>query len=96
MYIKIHKTSERKIISICDEDLIGKKFEEKDLQLDISERFYKGEKASEEKILKEIKGANYLNIVGKNSINLAIKNKLILRENIIKVKNIPYAISILK
>jgi len=69
MYIKIHKTSERKIISICDEDLVGKKFEQDDLQLDVSERFYKGEKASEEKILKKIKDANYLNIVGKNSIN---------------------------
>jgi len=96
MYIKIHETQERKIISICDEDLIGKTFEEKDLQLKVSERFYKGEKLSEEKILEEIKSADYINLVGKNSINFAIKNKLILKENIIKIQNIPHAISILK
>lgn len=96
MYIKIHKTQERKIISICDEDLIGKKFEEKDLHLDVSEHFYKGEKLPEDKILKEIQDADYINIVGKNSINFAIKNKLILKENIIKIQKIPHAILILK
>ena len=96
MYLKVHKSGERKIIAVCDEDLIGKTFEENDLQLIISERFYKGEKASEDKILEEIKDADYLNIVGKNSIEFGIKNKLILKSNIILIQKIPYAILILK
>ncbi len=54
MLTKIHETEERKIISLCDEDLIGKKFETKDLQLDVSEFFYKGENLDEKKVLEEI------------------------------------------
>jgi len=95
MFIKLHKTPEREIISICDEDILGKKFETEDLQLDIKESFYKGDIYSE-KHLKIVKNADYLNIVGKESINFAIKNNLINKENIMRIKKIPYAISILK
>jgi len=96
MYLKIHSSGERKIIAICDENLIGKTFEEKDLQLQVSERFYKGEKVSEEIILEEIKEADYVNIVGKNSINFGIKNNLISKSNIITIQKIPHTIIILK
>lgn len=96
MLVKIHKTEGRKIVSICDKDLIGKTFEEGDLQIQVSEHFYKGEKVSENKILEEIKDADYLNIVGKNSINFVIKNNFIDKNNIIKIQNIPHTISILK
>ena len=96
MYLKIHSSGERKIIAICDEDLIGKTFEENDLQLQVSERFYKGEKTSESKILEEIKEADYVNIVGKNSINFGIKNNLISKSNIITIQKIPHTILILK
>ena len=83
MYLKIHSSGERKIIAVCDENLIGKTFEEKDLQLQVSKRFYKGEIVNENKILEEIKDADYVNIVGKNSVDFAIKNNLILKSNII-------------
>jgi hypothetical protein len=42
MYVKIHKTENKDIVAVCDEDLLGKKFEEKELILDVSEEFYKG------------------------------------------------------
>ena len=96
MQVKIHKAEGRKIISLCDEDLIGKKFEQDDLQLDVSEYFYKGENLSKEKILEEIKDANSLNIVGKNSIQFALENNLIQKEKIITIKNIPHIIVILE
>ncbi len=96
MLVKIHKAEKRKIVSICDENLIGKTFEEKDLQLKVSERFYKGEKLSENQILEQIKDADYINIVGEESINFMLKNKFIFKSGVIKIQNIPHAISILK
>jgi len=91
MLIKIHKMKDREVISLCDEELIGKKFEEKDLQLEISERFYKGEKLPEEEIVKILKNVDNINIVGKKSVDLALKNKLISKKQIIKIKGIPHA-----
>ena len=96
MIVKMHKAEGRKITSICDEDVIGKKFEDGFLQLDVSEFFYKGENLSEEETLKAARNTDSLNIVGKNSIEFALKNKLICEENIVRIKKIPHAIAILK
>tara|TARA_Y100000310_G_scaffold159627_1_gene159269 strand:- start:30407 stop:30691 length:285 start_codon:yes stop_codon:yes gene_type:complete len=91
MYVKIHRTKDQEIIAICDEDLLGKKFEEGRLMLDVKESFYKGEKKTDEETLEIMKKADILNIVGKKSINLAIKNKIISKDHIIKIKGIPHA-----
>ena len=49
MIVKIHKTRDRrKIIAVCDENLIGKRFEEREMQLDLSSDFYNGELMNEE------------------------------------------------
>lgn len=91
MFAKIHKSGDRNIIAICDEDLIGKKFAEKNLILDITERFYKGEKLNPEQVLELMKDSLNLNIVGEESINIALKNNIIEKESIIKIQGIPHA-----
>lgn len=82
------------IISICDKDLIGKKFEEGKKQLNITERFYKGEIKTEEEITDILKNASNINIVGKESIALALKLKIIDKKEIIKIQGVPHAQSI--
>jgi len=91
MYLKIHKTGTREIVALCDEDLIGKTLEEKNFQLKISERFYKGEELSEDKIIDILKSESNVNIVGENSIKLALKAGIISEESIIKIKGVPHA-----
>lgn len=99
MYIKIHKNQARDIITICDSDLIGKKFSDKyGLHIDVSERFYKGKKVSKEEAFNVVKeGKNNLsifNIVGKKSIDFALKNGAIEKDNMVIIKKIPHAQSI--
>lgn len=92
MITKVHKTPDgRKIVAVCDNDLIGKKFEEKNLQLDLSSSFYNGEEKSEEEIIELIKGSYIVNIVGEKSINLAVKLGIVDKKNVIKIKKIPHA-----
>ena len=50
MIVKIH-TSYRYVVAICDSDLLGKKFEEGQFQLDVKESFFKGEEKPKEKVL---------------------------------------------
>jgi uncharacterized protein len=90
MYVKIHKSKDRNIIAVCDEELIGKSFSEGNLVLDINERFYKGERLNPKHTLELIKDALNLNIVGDKSIALALKNNIIEKENIIKIEGIPH------
>ena len=96
MIVKIHKTQDgKKIVAVCDEELIGKKFKEKSIQLDLSSNFYKGEKKSEEEIIKMFDDAYIVNMVGKNAINLGKKVGIVLENNIIYVQKIPHAQAIL-
>ena len=91
MFVKIHKSVDRHIVAICDEDLIGKEISEGDLNLNITERFYKGDKLSKEKIIEIMKNSINLNIVGKNSIKLALDNNIIEKDSIIEIDKIPHA-----
>ena len=58
---------------------------------EISEYFYKGEKASDEEILIILKTARNINIAGKKAVNFALKNKIIDEDNIITIAGVPNA-----
>lgn len=96
MNIKIIN-SYRVIVAIADSELIGKKFEEEKLQLDVKENFYKSEKnyseTEAEKIIRDmIREDATFNIVGEKSVKAAIKSGLINEEGIGKIQGIPYAL----
>ena len=91
MYVKVHESEARIVVAICDEELIGKKFSEDDKQLEITERFYKGEKKEKEEVTEIMKEATNSNLVGKETIDLALENEIIEKESIITIKNIPHS-----
>ena len=98
MYINIIE-SYRRVVAICDSEILGKKFEEGKKQLDVKESFYKGEtgKKVEEQELLELIGKNKLedatfNIVGEKSIQACIKIGLIGQESVAKISEIPYSL----
>ncbi len=92
IYLKINKTAYNEIVAVCDQNLIGKTFSEKNFKLDVTERFYKGKLMKDREIIKILKDAGNINIVGKESVNLCIKAGIIEKEDIIKIQKIPHAI----
>lgn len=96
MIVKIHKTQEgRKIIAICDKELIGKRFEEGNLQLNLRSDFYNGEEKKEEEIKNLIKDVYIVNLAGEKSIKFGIDMKVVDKKNIIRIKNIPHVQAII-
>jgi len=95
MFVKIIK-SYRDVVAICDSNLIGKKFEEDKFQLDIKESFYKGEEISVEGTIKIMQAMSRedatFNIVGKKSINTALKAGIISEDGVKRIKGIPFAL----
>lgn len=92
MIVKIHKSPDgRKVVAVCDFDLLGKKFSDGKLQLDISNSFYNGEKRTEDSLAKELRRPCSVNIVGEKSIKFFVDRKLIDEKNVIRIKNIPHA-----
>jgi uncharacterized protein len=91
--------SYRDVVAICDSELLGKVFESEKFQLNIKESFYKGEEISEEELFNRIyhlsrEDATF-NVVGKNSINVALKAGIILKEGIKEIQGIPFALVLL-
>jgi len=92
MIVKIHKTPEgRKLVAICDSELLGKKFEEGNLQLDLTADFYKGEEKGVEEVREIIKDAYIVNVVGGESIAFFVKLGIIEQEHVLKVAGVPHA-----
>lgn len=86
----------RDVVAICDKELLGKKFEENEFQLDIKESFYKGNEKKEQEVIEIIKemvaeDATF-NIVGEKSTKAAIKAGLITEDSISKIQSIPFAL----
>jgi hypothetical protein len=98
MLVKIHK-SYRTVVAICDEELIGKKFEQDNKQLDLTSNFFKGEEKTAEEVLDIIEKASYedatFNIIGNKSTDLALKAGIIKPEGIQRIQEIPVALVLL-
>ena len=91
MITKEHITSDnRLILTVCDNEIIGKKFETSELKLDLSSDFYKGKEKTEKEIIKLFEQAYMINLVGQRSVELGLKSKIISKKDIIKIKDIPY------
>lgn len=95
MYIKIHR-SYRNVVAICDAELIGKTFEEGKRQLELRENFYKDKKVQKKELIKMIhdqtKEDATFNIVGEKATETAIEAGIIIKENIVYIQNIPFAL----
>ncbi len=89
-YVKTHKIDGNRIlVAVCDEDLLGKKFAEKGLQLDLTSPFYRGKLMDEKETIEVMKKSYCFNIVGKKIVGLALKEGFVSKANIITIKKIP-------
>ena len=92
MIVKIHKTPDgKKLVAVCDSGLLGKKFEQGNLQLDLTSDFYKGEEKSSEEVKEIIKGAYIVNVVGQESVAFFISLGIIEKGHVLEVGGIPHA-----
>lgn len=89
--IKIFKQGNDILIGACDEELIGKKFKDGKLQIDVSQDFYGGRIISIQTLIQYLKEATIANLVGKNTVDCAIKIGLVDPECVLKIKGIPHA-----
>lgn len=90
MIVKIHERKDGSIVCVVDKELIGKKFEENDLQLDLNSSFYKGEQKSAEEVGDLIRNAYGVNLVGEKTIKLAIDEGIIDENSVKKISGVPY------
>lgn len=98
MLVKIHETY-RKTIAICDEEVLGKVFEEGEKSIDLTGKFFEGESKSEKELEEIVEMGFYEDatfyIVGESSIKFFKSRKLILDGGISKIDGVPIALILL-
>ena len=83
------------VAAVCDSDLLGKKFEEDNKQLDLTSDFYKGEETDDMTVGDTLRNADHANLVGEKAIKLGIQEGIIDESHVKKIADIPYAQAII-
>ncbi len=95
VYLKIHRRNGIDTVACCDELLLSQIFIEGNLKIEINDRFFGGDLLNIDKAGDLLKRASYFNIVGENIINKAIALKILSKEGVKKINNIPMAIKMM-
>lgn len=67
-FLRVHEANGYRIVAICDEEILGMVFKEGEFILDVSPRFYQGDKVEFEKALEVIKNADIAVITGRRIV----------------------------
>ncbi len=88
--LRVIRTQGEVLVVVCDPELLGKKFKQGELKLEIKESFYRGTEASVEECLTALREATIANLVG-SIVWHAVKVGIIESANVIKIQDIPHA-----
>ncbi|MBI4983526.1 DUF424 family protein [Candidatus Woesearchaeota archaeon] len=90
------KTPHGILLVITDANLLGKKHEEENKQLDLANKFYLGEKKNEKEIATLLNTAYILHLTGTKAVELGVKSGLIDKRRTITIRGIPHAEAVLE
>jgi len=89
--VKVFRQGDDLVIGACDEHLLGKKFCNGKLQIDVARHFYDGERVDIKTLKKFLMDATIANLVGKETVKCAIDLGLVHPDCILKIKGVPHA-----
>ncbi|MCD6428623.1 MAG: DUF424 domain-containing protein [Desulfurococcales archaeon] len=95
VYVKVMEVDDvagvRMVVAVCDKELLGKKFSEGEVILDVNKDFFGGFLTDIDEALHYVENAFTAMLVGENIVQEAIKAGLIHPEAVLKVSGVPYA-----
>ncbi|HLC79311.1 MAG TPA: DUF424 family protein [archaeon] len=94
LFCKLHSTQNSTVLACCDEDVLGKNFSDEKYDVSVDEHFYKGEKVGEEQMIELLASSDSINLFGKESVAVAIKQGFISKSDIIRIAGVEHAIII--
>lgn len=90
-WVKVTRTGDHILVAVCDEDLIGKRLMGRGLCVEIREEFYKGRRLGSRDAVETVKCGTVVNLIGNNIVGLAIKQKLVHQDAVMKIAKVAHA-----
>jgi len=78
------------LVSICDEELVGRTVTEGKLKVHLSKDFYSGEVVDKGEALRLIRTCSIVNLAGSRSVSLAVDNRVGTPEAIREIEEVPF------
>jgi len=91
VYLKIYRYEKEVLIAICDCDLMGKRFTEGKLHIEINQDFFGDKKASNREVGEALKSATIANFVGRQCVEYAIELGYVHKENTVVIDGVSCA-----
>ena len=94
MLLRERETPKGTLVSVCDRDRLGETYEDGDVSLEVTEEFYAGEEAIDadrEAIIDALQGATVGNLVGEESVGVAVDAGLIDEDRVLDIDGVQHA-----
>ena len=89
--VKAYRKGAELLVAAADECLLGKTFKSDGLTITVSESFYKGECCDEEGLVNRLQMATMANLVGEETVGIAVKHGIVDGGCIILIGGVPHA-----
>jgi hypothetical protein len=91
MLLNERETDEGLLVSVCDPDVLGETFENGKISLTVDEAFYDGEEADEQAVVDSLARCSVANLVGTDSVALAVEHGFVEEENVLDLEGTRHA-----
>ena len=89
--MRVRESFQHKLVSVCDEALLGKTLIDDKIKFNVSKEFYGGDLVDIKICIEQIKKATMANMVGNDTIKAAITAGLIHEKAILHIDGHPHA-----
>ena len=91
MILKERRTDEGLLVAVCDDDVLGETFEDDGVSLTVTEEFYGGDEVDERAVVDSLTRASVANIVGREAVELAVREGFVDEANVLEVESTRHA-----
>ncbi|WP_324665202.1 DUF424 domain-containing protein [Haloarcula sediminis] len=91
MILNERETDEGLLVSVCDPEVLGETFEDGPVSLTVNEGFYGGETVSESEVVDSLARCSVANIVGTESVDVAVEHGFVDEDNVLDVDGTRHA-----
>ena len=91
MILSERHTDRGLLITVCDTEVLGETFEEGEVTLSVTEDFYAGERVEPETVREALSRASMANLVGTETVELAIEAGFVDEGNVLEVEQTLHA-----
>lgn len=91
MILSERPTDRGLLVTVCDRDVLGETFEDGSVSLEVSEEFYGGDPVEAEQVIDALSRASIANLVGTESVALAIEEGFVDEGRVLEVETTLHA-----